>query len=509
MDVVFKYRYLVIVLLILFLGRLTFLGYGHLEDTDEGPYYLILENFKQLRVWNIDSWNSMVFFAWSNYIESFIRFIQTFFLHVYADTRGIPYAVPESLAVIAFFNILFSICIGVAFYKILRVLKYSRGLASLGVLVLGAFFNQNLYIRHILPYDSSFFFHLVSICILLSRPSQYLCVFFAGVLGAIGFFNYYGNFPLYIITYCLILYTILDNWKLWLFKSVLFASPLIGFFLFFQYLSVQSGESYWLFLKIFTTTIFHGSPEESLVFIYKYFYEVEGVWGICSLVVSVFGSYVLLKKWMTNKNDPSAILVFSSIAVYVIYAVYAYATGEFVFYGRVVHLFYPFIVIGIIACIHEYRKMKIPLVLGAVLNFANVVITLNSLGYPRSMIYEFGLYNKGNYQYQFDLKPAIIYDHQVPLFEKMGENLPKIYLPKFHVRNDYQDSFLLKNFGFFYHYPDTFMKTYKYIPIESNGELLVSRLHFMSFPAYTYEYCTQKGRAFLQDKSIKVSVLKL
>lgn len=39
--------------------------------------------------------------------------------------------------------------------------------------------------------------------------------------------------------------------------------------------------------------------------------------------------------------------------------------------------------------------------------------------------------------------------------------------------------------------------------------LIFSKKHFMSYPAYTFEYCTQKGRKFFIDKSLKVSILEI
>lgn len=500
--------YLLTILLFLFLGRLTLLGEGHLEDTDEGPYYLIIENFEHLKTWDLNYWNSMVFFAWSTYIETFIRFLQTFILHWYANINVQAYTLPDSLSVIAFFNVLTCLGIGFIFYKIQRLLNYSREISSISVIILGVFLNQNLYIRHILPYDSSYLFHLISIYILLAKPNNRIAIWIAGSFAAIGFFNYYGNFPLYIISYSLIFIKIFEDRKSWFEQSALFGAPILFFFLIFQYLSLKGGESYWNFLKIFSTTIFHGSPEESIVFIFKYFYEIEGVWGLCIMVLSIIGSFILIKEWKNNYNNKASILVFSSIAIYILYGLYAYTTGKFVFYGRVIHIFYPFIVIAVMEFLKNYVSLKIPLILGAVINFIYVLYSLNSLGYPRSMIYELGLCNNGSNEYIFNLEPAIVYNNQISLFERFGEDFPKIYLPECHVNNYQDDSLILKNFGFFYHYPNSFMETYNTEYIESGEKILVERLHFMSYPAYTYEYCTKEGREFLQKKQLMVSVVK-
>lgn len=499
--------YVYIVFAILFIGRLCIQGIGYLDDTDELPFLLLLDNYDRLVSLDPHAWNQQVFIMWSNYIETFIRLLQAYILKIYASCLSFPESSTQALLVMGWFNVIISMLISFVFYKILLRMKFKQIDALLGVLLAGTLFNTNLYTRHILPYESSLLFHLISIYLILSPNLNKRIIFLSGVFCALGYFNYYGNFLLLPMAWTLLMYRDESGFNSKIVSTLLLSFPAFMFLIFFEWISTLSGQSYIDFQFLFSTTIFHGSPEEGLIYIYKYFSLVETYWGQFLLFLSTAG--IFYSVLYRNVIPVMAKRLFQiAVLFYVIYGLQSVLTGSMVFYGRVLHMFYPFMILGVLIIANAYPGLKKLFFLGAFVNLFFVVQDLNAIGYPRSTMYLSGLFNnRGEYTYVNELKPIVNYDYRHRLIDKQFET-PDFHLHQMEQDADYQGEFLLLNFASFFHFPDDFTKEYRPFQSGFQYELALSKPHFMSHPAYTFEYCTKYGRAFYIEKQFKIEVYR-
>src|SRR5690554_4240754 len=393
-----------IVFIALLIFKISLLGEGYLEDTDEMPFIALLDNFDKLIRFDAEAWNYQIYMMWSNYIETFIRLTQAYFLQFYADMINVPTSSTQAMHLMGGFNLVVNLLISIFQYKILRRLNFSKGVAIMGTLLVAALLNSNLYIRHILPYESSLLFHFISIFILAGNNLTYRKVFLAGWFCALGFFNYYGNFPMLLIAGGFMLMRALkgelnknsfanSKFKSLFASTTLLALPTIIALIILEAISLKNGASYISFLKLFSTTIFHGTPEEALGYIYTYFGLVEKYWGQTLLFLSTVAIfYAIFYKQVISSNAKGLFLI--AVFVYILYGLQGVLTKEMVFYGRILHLFYFFMIIGVLLMTSAYPKIRLFLWIGAFANIVFVYNELNSMGFPRSTIYKMGLFDE-------------------------------------------------------------------------------------------------------------------
>ncbi|MCO5229671.1 MAG: hypothetical protein M9958_00805 [Chitinophagales bacterium] len=494
----------------IFIGRLSLLGQGHLDDPDEIPFLELLKQFDKLLQLDADAWNNQVFVMWSTYFETLYRLPQVFVLKWYASWINMPMESTQALASVAFFNLLVVMGISYVFYKILNRLSFDRNLSLLGMLLLASFINSNLYIRHINSYESSFLIHLIALLILLKEKLTWKDYWVAGILSAVAYFDYYGFFMMFLIIWIIGIFRLeTKTLKTIALCTVSLSLPAFVLLLFFQGISSLSGHSYIDFTILFSTTIFHGSPEETLKYAYIYLSSVEGMWGYLMFFLCMLGLLysVFYRKRYSSK---AKLFLYSGMTAYLIYGIYAVLTKEMVFYGRVFHMYLPFIVVAVLMIIQRHKVLMIPFFIFAFLNGVFVVKELNDIGYPRSLIYNYGLFENepDHYQFVYELKPGIEYNYKKYYFEGNDIDVPKLWMPKTQFQPRIKGDLILQNFGFFFHYPDNFTESYTPFKKPTGYKKVLEKKHFMSHPAYTFEYCTKYGRQFFLDKKFEVTIYK-
>lgn len=492
---------------------------GYLEDTDEEPFLALLNNFDLLISLDSSAWVYQVENWWSTYFETLIRLPQAWILKSYAEYNGFSTTSPEALHIIGFINAAISFTISFFQYKVLRRLEFSTSEALLGTILVATLLNTNLYLTHILPYDSSLLFHFIALYAISSKELSKRKILLSGFFSALGFFNYYGNFPFIFIVWGFILFRLYPNtlrlsisslrinidFRI-LLKSFIFFIPIIGVLVGLQTLSLAQGFSYIKFLQYFSKTIYHGSPDETLSYVFLYFNLVEGFWGMALLLLST-ASLLYIKLHKKVVNNHVIYLFIAAILIYLTYGLQGIITGEMVFYGRVLHLFYFFIILGVLLIQRAHHRIKYLLWVGAIANMFFVHSELNSLGFPRSVMSTIGI--NGSYsdaQFLNELEPSTNHSYRDLLDD--GEHIEekKLFIKPF-ANSDYEDGgIIMKNFSFFKHYPNSFMKSYKQINIPEGYNIIYSKLHFMSHPAYTFEYCTREGRDFFIETKVRLEV---
>lgn len=490
----------------IFVGRFMLLGEGHLDDTDEIPFLELLKQSDKLFQFDVAAWNNQVFVMWSTYFETLYRLPQVFILKWYASWIDMPIESTQALAAVAFFNLIVVMAISYVFYRILLRLSFDKNLSLLGMLLLASFINSNLYIRHINSYESSFLIHLIALFVLLKNKLTWKDYWVVGTLTAIAYYDYYGFFMMFLIIWIIGIYRLeAKSIKNIACCTISLSLPAFVLLFFFQGVSVLSGHSYFDYLFLFSTTIFHGSPEETLTYVYQYLHLVEGNWGLLFLVMTGFGMMFMFF-YRKSYSALSKVVLLSGLIAYLVYGLYAVITKEMVFYGRVFHMYYPFMVIAVLMLIQKYKRLVPFVYVIASICFVLSINNLKEIGYPRTIVYQLGLFDEhSDYQFVNEIEPGIEYNYKKLYFEQFkGFPTYKINLKKGDAK--FKGELILKNFSFFYHYPDSFMNKYQELKRPEGYKKRYSRPHFMSHPAYTFEYCTRYGRAFFLDKKFEITI---
>lgn len=505
-SIVKHHKMIVAVLLLLLFGKLILIQSGLLDDTDELPFLEMLRQSDLLWKGNADAWNKQVIGLWSTYPETAIRLLQSVFLNAYADAKGIDPITNEALLIMGGFNVLTSLFIALVFYLILLRLGFSKAWSVVGVLLYSAFLNTNLYVKHILPYDSSLLFHMISLLILMKEHIPLKRVLLSGLFCALGYYTYHGNFMFLFIAWAYLMFHTRKHWSVYVMNTFVLAAPSLIALGFLEWLSRKSGKGFFEHTILFSGTIYHGSPEETLPYLFIYFFEVERWWGIGFLVFIFAGLFMLFKKWRVLDRSMK-VFALTGIGGYLVFGILAHLTGYMVFYGRTFHMYYPFLVVVALVFLSQYKQLLVPVALLSILQFGFVIKELQSIGYPRSMVFEFDLFDdtdKTRFENELDI--GILYNHQLRYFHLLDWDLATYRLPKPSAYNIPPDSLVLLNFAFFYHYPDTFIQSYQPFEVPPNFLQKTERLHFMSHPAYTFEYCTRAGRKFFLEKKLKIGI---
>jgi hypothetical protein len=172
-----------------------------------------------------------------------------------------------------------------------------------------------------------------------------------------------------------------------------------------------------------------------------------------------------------------------------------------VLYGRLLHMYYPWIIIGSLILPLKYPKLIKILAAGAIINFALVIHSLNNIEYPRGLIYKHNLFDKeSNIKYENESAYEGVYNYK---------EHPQIICPPLEIPS-LDSTFILVNFCYFYTYPDSFcINSYKPYLAPANTALMSEQDHFMSFPAYTFEYCTKEGRKYFLENKFKLKIYNL
>jgi len=492
--------FFLLALLLLLAGRLAIAGSGYLEDTDEWLYLWMHENMGTLD--SLKTWVDGIFYMQGQLPEMLLRFLQYCSVLPIAEAMQLSPLHPEVLYYIGWYNIAASLLLLVVFYGILLRIGFSRFLATVGLLLLGTLFNYNLHSRHILPYDHAMLFHLTAFYVLLSTNLRPKNILQAGLFSALGLVTYYGSFIFIFINGGLVVVRYWSTARQAAKHGALYALPFVGVYLAIELLSRFYGQSYFAFVTQYSGTVNMASADEGFSYIFYYFYHVEKAWGMVLLGLFAAGSGLVFGR--ADSLHLKQILLLGIVA-YLSYGAVAFFTHKLVFHGRLLHPYYPFIIIGVLGWV-RYQRLVRPAYLGmglaalALANYALVVQDFNRIGYPRQAIYAYGLYSgdarERMYDYVEELPSVSYSDRAMLIIDSMG----KSSLP--------EGNYTLVNVGFLAHYPDSVLAAYQPYVAQQQDTMLVSLPHFQSHPAYAMEYCTCYGREFFWAKQFRIQVIK-
>jgi len=498
-----NHRLFLIVMICLFIGRLAISGQGYLEDSDEVDYYCSEDAFDALLHFKIIDFSRHISLTEGKPTEALFKTAQVPIHRIWAWAINSPRHSPSGLWILGFINILISLALLCVFYLLQRALNIRKNAATLGVALLGIFINFNLYTRHLLSYDTGLLFPMLSLLVLI-RPvaDERKKLLLAGFLAALGFTSYHGHF---------MMYAIIGGWLLLLppsqsfnFRSriITMAMGFVPLLIIYEMFFWIGGNSFFIENLKIGGTINQGAYTDGFIFAPLYLYQIEGFAGIVLLALFLLSVFFALRE---KSTAPAQKLLFLAIASYLVYGFAVFALHFFVFYGRIFHLYYPFMVLGVIVLFEKWKVTRniyfhaVCYALLAIQYFFNIQ-DMNSFTYPRKVIDSFGLadYNNGRVEKQFfyELRCSENYinNHR---FLQYGACPNKLN----------EGTYEISNTCFFNHYPDFFLNTFNQHHF-ADGKSVYSKLHFMSHPAYTFEYCSAYGREFFREKQFHISIIK-
>lgn len=494
---------LVFVISILAFGRIAISGVGYLEDPDEMPYAMIHVQSGQSSFSQPGPWVRLMTQMETPPSESALRLAQYRLAVKYAEFIGKPVLHTDALLVPGLFNVLTSLAQLLVFFLILRRLSFSFTASLTGMLLLGTLFNMNSYTRHILPYDHSLLLHLLTMYLLLSPRLTIRHVLLAGTLSAIALTGYPGYFMFAAINGMLLLSNARKQGTSLFSVAACFAAPLVMLVGFYELIAYTEGRSYIGSVHAYSQTIVNGSFEEGLAYALIYFQRVEGLWGSVILAMALAGTLVTLVRRHGEGHLQTVIGL--GLAAYLVFGSLVYFLHMFVFYGRVLHMYYPFVILGVLALVQWVRPswkhpVLIVLSLAALVNYGHVIADLDKIGYPRTLINVHGICgNDGNAEitHAYEMTPGMDYG-QRSRFRVDSVCAPVLLSGRY----------TLVNGGFLKDYPDDYLESYQPFVPSASDSLLLDRPHFQSHPAYTFEYNTRHGREFFLRHGFRIRLYR-
>lgn len=388
------------------------------------------------------------------------------------------------------FNFIIYCCILRIHFKCSKLLLKDEFLALVSVVLLGSMLNSYIYLRHAIPYDTSLLiFYFLIYKILVFTESNSLSFKKSFLLGFFGFFAYLvypGYFPLFITVGFILLFNRLmqDNFFVKFRQSITYALGSVLCLGAFEGLSRIGGSSYIGDAFLLAGTVIQGSFEESFTFMPKYLLEVEGIKGIILMIGMVLFVAFMVINW--QKERSIFVLGIGLISLFLAYASAGYFLHKLVFYGRLLHQYFPFICLFSVYAINQLL-IKLTDKNQPILAFLSFVFIIN-------FGFNFLKYTK-SFAYPKDIAWTLSKTHQLKDIENVCEYtdswsvIPaeeeKILRGSSKNPTDTLADIILVNACFFYPVDDK-TKYHAYSPT-NNARLLDSKPHFMNFKAYQYE----------------------
>jgi len=471
-----------VVLFFIFLAifRLSLTTQGHRFDLDERRYF-----------WAIFFWNDILhgrfFDAVSCFFSvsarpGFILFslipsgLQILLVHL----NLISTADMRFFDIPSIFNVFITLINSFLFYRILILVVSNRGLAFVGVVIYSLLVNTNVYIRHLFPYDCSLLLFFIAIYLILKHQSRGLLdnrfAVMAGLLCALGSLTYPGYYALALVVAIFLASSFRSNPKVLLVYAINFLSTI----LFFEILARLVGKSYLLDCSILSSTVNHGSFTEGFLFITRYLKDVEGLIGVVLLTLFMIYSICFLPK----DHSSAKWLVLAAILMYSLHAILGLVFFKMVFYGRTLHLYFPFMIFALVRVLtfiplQRWRSWAAGVLLAcSIISFIPFAYTYGQLSYPHDIFFKY---------------LSRIPEDKILWIESDKKVDPAIYKNYAAVAVNLKAYFGVK---------ETYVSTVR----PSNMVLVVDKPHPLNFPSYTFENYTPEERKLLKERKYRMMI---
>jgi hypothetical protein len=412
----------------------------------------------------------------------------------------------------------YNLLIYVAILRCIYLLAKNNGLnenqALFAAFVYGCGVNAWIYIRHAFPYDTSLLLILYS-CYYLLKNSKMLKLKHAVVLGILLAWSFavYPGFYLLIMAVALTFAVLVFlNGHFWRLSLAAFASG-ISVLAMFEWLAKFVGTSYLLEARNLSGTIIFGDFSDTLLFPVKYLWQSDLLVGILIFIGSILGVVYLirplvkqpLKEYLaSNRNQLLNVIV---MGILVVFMLQGPLFGKMVFYGRIFHQFYPFMILVATWWLFKHlqpSRNSVYFALGALVFITHGwnIYRYTKIDYPR----DFNRYVNANLpgyskvQHESEMvipqKTLTVPHDCFPYNPIKGKNA---------IDRDSITTLALVNVCYMW-LPDlgTVKKEFK-----PQGKKLYHKPHFTAFYPYLFEGATQEQRVMYEQSQFQMMAISL
>ncbi|MBM4133185.1 MAG: hypothetical protein FJ245_05380 [Nitrospira sp.] len=307
----------------------------------------------------------------------------------------LPPTHPSFYTIPVIFNVMVSVALAMTIYALLDLVVEDHWLAAGGAALHGMLANTNLYVRHLFPYDLSLLLFLLSLVVLLGRSEgRHLtsgCCLIAGILTGAAATTYPGYNLFVLIPMGVLAAARPFAWR----PMATFIVTAFGVVAFWEAIARVGGYSFIGASKRFSTTFtpetltgVQGAYDEGFRFLPLYLIEVEGLAGILLALLLVV--FLVLAIWGRFERLVIAI-VGTALVAYLVYAIAVQVLHWVVFYGRLVHMYLPFVVLAATLVMRELKNPSLRYGATAILlvavfaSFAPTAVSAMAIRFPKDV----------------------------------------------------------------------------------------------------------------------------
>ena len=269
-------------------------------------------------------------------------------------------------------NVFVVLAIAVILFRLTLLFVPDHGGALLGAFMYGLLTNTNLYVRHLFPYDLALLLLLSALLLLVNERSHsarfHACAVGAGLLAGLGFTTYPGYDPFVVILGAAVLCNPVGSWR----HLVTMGASMMAVGLAWEGVARLGGLSLiGLTLRFFgTMTVEQGNFEESLIFLPHYLWDVEGLAGAVLLVLLAVFAVQAALGWYGRLELG---IIGSAAAIYLTFGAAGVFLHRTVYYGRLVHMYVPFVVLAAVLAFSRIRNLNVRLATASVAALASIM----------------------------------------------------------------------------------------------------------------------------------------
>ncbi|HOY33070.1 MAG TPA: hypothetical protein PKW80_14415 [Bacteroidales bacterium] len=504
--------FLVTGIVLVTISKLFLIGEGALAFSDEFRHRYSLMVAYDLANLNFKDAVSYIFSAMGrplyvliDMIPALLQFLtaKIFHLDVYESDNSYPLFI---------FNFIIYCCILIIHYKFSKRVVKDQSLALFSVLLFATLTNSYLYLRHAFPYDAGLlilYVVLYKTVICTSRGAlSFRRSLFLGMVSSFGYLTYPGYFPLVIIIGLLLFLYKLERKEIVKKIKYLFCFVCGALLCLFatEALSRVGEYSYIKVAVSMSDAINMGSFDESFSFLIKYLFEVERLSGIIVLICLLIFYVVVIKHMIQKRGGIHSLIIVLAIIVTAIFLFYA-GTGYFfhkmIFYGRLLHQYFPLICIFSVYAIAALTGKKlgksiwiVMLSLILFVNYGYNFLDYRSYAYPRDIAWNLSK------KYQ-PVQVANIAEYQ-DIYHGSGSEMNHVFFLAENTADSLSKDVIVTN-AYLYHYFDDINKYHLFDP-GNDYKRIASKPYFLNCKAYQYEGAGMEQRSIIDEINLHIRI---
>jgi hypothetical protein len=431
---------------------------------------------------------------------------------------GLPPDRPPSIWIPLAYQLGFSLLLLWVFWLLARSwLPDSGWLALSTTLAFALMASSNAYVRHVLPYDTALALLLSALWLATrvdpARPGRAEGI---GALAGLGFATYPGYYLFPAIVLAVLGWRGLDSGAPRRSPLTVAAWPLRGALgglvvaLGFEIAARVGGRSYVADLSALGDTIVQGSFEEGFTFLVEYFWRVQPPGASAWLVLAAAAPLAaILRSHRRPAGLPRRPWVPVAAGVAVSFVVHALSSAwleKMVFYGRLVHMYVPFVLLAGAATLAllvpppRTRKAAGVVAIVSVVGFVFFFAAYRPLAYPRDVVREQLAALAAQPAASLRFVNESYADPSFGNFEAEIATGLRRALP-----GEPAARWTLVDFGFFY--PLSAGDFRPYVPAPGEVEIFGGP-HWLTHPVYMFEGNTIEERRLLDERAYRLRVYR-